>query len=58
MARWTRFALRFRWPILGVWPVILLAGLVIYKARNGSAGLRLKLERSIAADRGRLASRR
>jgi trehalose monomycolate/heme transporter len=26
VARWTRFALRFRWPILGVWLVVLLAG--------------------------------
>src|SRR6266542_1044928 len=88
MARWTRFVLRFRWPILAVWLVVLLAGglatskltpllsntftvpgtdserartilqehfgdrsdgefLVIYKIRNGSAGVRLKLERSI-----------
>src|SRR3954470_3112462 len=88
MARWTRVVLRFRWPILASWLVILLAGgiataklspllsntftvpgtdserartilqdhfgdrsdgefLVIYKLRNGSAGARLKLERSI-----------
>src|SRR6476619_5711296 len=88
MARWTRVVLRFRWPILGSWLLILLAGgiataklspllsntftvpgtdserartilqdhfgdrsdgefLVIYKLRNGSAGARLKLERSI-----------
>src|SRR6266540_2278217 len=26
MARWTRFVLRFRWPILAVWLVVLLAG--------------------------------
>src|SRR3989442_8021554 len=26
MARWTRFVLRFRWPILGFWLVVLLAG--------------------------------
>jgi uncharacterized membrane protein YdfJ with MMPL/SSD domain len=93
VARWTRFVLRFRWPILGVWLVVLLAGgyattkltpllsntftvpgtdserartilqehfgdrsdgefLIIYKIRNGTAGVRLKLERSIhrAAD--------
>src|SRR5947209_9574723 len=88
MARWTRFVLRFRWPILGFWLVVLLAGgfatsrltpllsntftvpgtdserartilqdhfgdrsdggfLIIYKIRNGTAGVRLKLERSI-----------
>src|SRR3954469_8658214 len=88
MARWTRVVLRFRWPILASWLVILLAGgiataklapllsntftvpgtdserartilqehfgdrsdgefLVIYKLRNGTAGARLKLERSI-----------
>jgi uncharacterized membrane protein YdfJ with MMPL/SSD domain len=88
MARWTRLVLRFRWPILAFWLVVLLAGgfayskltpllsntftvpgtdserartiledhfgdrsdgefLVIYKIRNGSAGVRLKLERSI-----------
>src|SRR6266513_173205 len=88
MAGWTRVVLRFRWPILAVWLVILLAGglataklspllsntftvpgtdserartilqdhfgdrsdgefLVIYKVRNGTAGGRLKLERSI-----------
>ena len=88
MARWTRLVLRFRWPILGVWLAVLLAGgaatskltpllsntftvpgtdserartilqqhfgdrsdgefLVIYKIRNGTAGVRLKLERSI-----------
>jgi RND superfamily putative drug exporter len=88
MARWTRFVLRFRWPILACWLGILLAGgvatakltpllsntftvpgtdserartilqdhfgdrsdgefLIIYKVRNGTAGARLKLERSI-----------
>jgi uncharacterized membrane protein YdfJ with MMPL/SSD domain len=88
VARWTRFVLRFRWPILGVWLVVLLAGgfattkltpllsntftvpgtdserartilqdhfgdrsdgefLIIYRIRNGTAGVRLKLERSI-----------
>src|SRR5919198_1376096 len=88
MARWTRFVLRFRWPILAGWLVVLLAGgfayskltpllsntftvpgtdserartilqdhfgdrsdgefLIIYKIRNGTAGVRLKLERSI-----------
>jgi RND superfamily putative drug exporter len=88
MAGWTRTVLRFRWPILGAWLVILLAGavataklppllsntftvpgtdserartilqdhfgdrsdgefLIIYKVRNGTAGTRLKLERSI-----------
>ena len=26
MARWTRLVLRFRWPILGVWLLVLLAG--------------------------------
>src|SRR3954471_15663357 len=26
MARWTRVVLRFRWPILAAWLVILLAG--------------------------------
>src|ERR671937_820360 len=90
MARWTRFVLRFRWPILAAWLVVLLAGgvatsrltpllsntftvpgtdserartilqdrfgdrsdgefLIIYKVRNGTAGVRLKLERSIRA---------
>jgi uncharacterized membrane protein YdfJ with MMPL/SSD domain len=88
MAGWTRLVLRFRWPILGFWLVVLLAGgfatskltpllsntftvpgtdsehvrdilqeqfgdrsdgefLVIFKIRNGTAGVRLKLERSI-----------
>jgi RND superfamily putative drug exporter len=88
MAGWTRTVLRFRWPILGAWLVILLAGavatvklppllsntftvpgtdserartilqdhfgdrsdgefLIIYRVRNGTAGTRLKLERSI-----------
>lgn len=28
MAGWTRTVLRFRWPILGAWLVILLAGAV------------------------------
>jgi uncharacterized membrane protein YdfJ with MMPL/SSD domain len=26
MARWTRVVLRFRWPILGFWLVVLLTG--------------------------------
>jgi uncharacterized membrane protein YdfJ with MMPL/SSD domain len=26
VARWTRFVLRFRWPILGFWLIVLLAG--------------------------------
>src|ERR671937_1157097 len=26
MERWTRFVLRFRWPILACWLVVLLAG--------------------------------
>jgi putative drug exporter of the RND superfamily len=97
MARWTRFVLRFRWPILAVWLVILLAGgvataklspllsntftvpgtdserartilkdhfgdrsdgefLVIYKVRNGTAGVRLKLERSIREAAGAVPS--
>jgi putative drug exporter of the RND superfamily len=88
MVGWTRAVLRFRWPILAVWLVILLLGaaatsklpallsntftvpgsdserartilqdrfgdrsdgefLIIYKVRNGTAGTRLKLERSI-----------
>jgi len=88
MARWTRFVLRFRWPVLAFWLVVLLAGgfatskltpllsntftvpgtdserartvlqehfgdrsdgefLIIYKVRNGTAGVHLKLERSI-----------
>jgi uncharacterized membrane protein YdfJ with MMPL/SSD domain len=88
MARWTRVVLRFRWPILGAWLLILLAGgvatakispllsntftvpgtdserartilqdhfgdrsdgefLIIFQVRNGTAGVRLKLERSI-----------
>jgi putative drug exporter of the RND superfamily len=88
MARWTRAVLRFRWPILAVWLLILLAGgvatakiapllsntftvpgtdserartilqerfgdrsdgefLIIFQVRNGTAGVRLKLERSI-----------
>src|SRR5919201_6327200 len=88
MARWTHLVLRFRWPILACWLVVLLAGgfayskltpllsntftvpgtdserartilqghfgdrsdgefLVIYKIRNGTAGVRLKLERRI-----------
>src|SRR6478672_10657581 len=88
MGRWTRVVLRFRWPILACWLVILLAGavattklppllsntftvpgtdserartilqhhfgdrsdgefLIIYRVRNGTAGVRLKLERSI-----------
>src|SRR5512133_2151404 len=93
MAGWTRAVLRFRWPILAVWLVILLAGgvatskltpllsntftvpgtdserartilqqhfgdrsdgefLIIYKIRNGTAGVRLKLERSIRQGAG------
>jgi RND superfamily putative drug exporter len=88
MVGWTRMVLRFRWPILAAWFVILLAGgiataklppllsntftvpgtdserartilqdhfgdrsdgefLVIYRVRNGTAGVRLKLDRSI-----------
>ena len=88
MARWTRLVLRLRWPILGFWLIVLLAGgyastrlspllqntftvpgtdserarhileqhfgdrsdgefLVIYRVRQGSAGLLPKLERSI-----------
>jgi RND superfamily putative drug exporter len=26
--RWTRFVLRHRWPVLGVWAVVLVAGFV------------------------------
>src|SRR5437588_11362801 len=26
MQRWTRFVLRFRWPVLALWLVVLLAG--------------------------------
>jgi uncharacterized membrane protein YdfJ with MMPL/SSD domain len=88
MARWTRFVLRFRWPILGFWLVVLLAGgyanaklspllsntftvpgtdserarsilqqhfgdrsdgefLIVFKIRDGTAGVSLALERSI-----------
>jgi uncharacterized membrane protein YdfJ with MMPL/SSD domain len=88
VAGWTRFALRFRWPILGFWFVVVLAGgfassklspllsntftvpgtdserareileqrfgdrsdgefLVIFRVREGTAGVRPKLERSI-----------
>jgi uncharacterized membrane protein YdfJ with MMPL/SSD domain len=88
VAGWTRFVLRFRWPVLGLWLIVLLAGgyastrlspllensftvpgtdserarnileqhfgdrsdgefLVIYKVRQRSPGLRLRLERSI-----------
>src|SRR5919201_416135 len=88
MARWTRFVLRFRWPILAAWLVVLLAGgvatakltpllsntftvpgtdsesartilqnhfgdrsdgefLIVYKIRNGHAGVRMQIERSI-----------
>src|SRR2546430_688326 len=88
MARWTRFVLRFRWPILGFWLVVLLAGgfatsrltpllsntftvpgtdserartilqqhfgdrsdgefLIVYRITNGTAGVRLRIERSI-----------
>src|SRR3954447_5307228 len=28
MERWTRFVLRHRWPVLGVWAVVLVAGFV------------------------------
>jgi uncharacterized membrane protein YdfJ with MMPL/SSD domain len=98
VARWTHFVLRFRWPILGFWVAVLLAGgyatakltpllsntftvpgtdserartilqhqfgdrsdgefLVIYKLRSRTAGIRLKLERSIrTAATGRAAS--
>jgi RND superfamily putative drug exporter len=88
MVGWTRAVLRFRWPILAAWLVLLLLGvvatsklpallsntftvpgsdserartilqdhfgdrsdgefLVIYRVRNGTAGVGLKLERSI-----------
>ena len=88
MAGWTRFVLRFRWPILALWLVVLVAGgvatgkltpllsntftvpgtdserartilqdrfgdrsdgefLIIYRIRNGTAGVSLKLEQSI-----------
>ena len=88
MASWTRVVLRFRWPILGLWLVVLLAGgyassklspllsntftvpgtdserarqilqqhfgdrsdgefLVVYKMRDGTAGVTLRLERSL-----------
>src|ERR671936_2417029 len=88
MARWTRVVLRFRWPVLGVWLVVLLVGiyatskltpllsntftvpgtdserarsilqkhfgdrsdgefLIVYRIREGSAGVRLRIERSI-----------
>jgi uncharacterized membrane protein YdfJ with MMPL/SSD domain len=88
VASWTRVVLRFRWPILGLWLVVLLAGgyasskvspllsntftvpgtdserarhilqeqfgdrsdgefLVVYKLRNGAAGVRPKLEPSL-----------
>jgi len=88
VAGWTRFVLRFRWPVLGFWLIVLLAGgyastrlspllensftvpgtdserarhileehfgdrsdgefLVIYKVRQGSPELGLRLERSI-----------
>ena len=88
MARWTRVVLRFRWPILGFWLVVLLAGgyanaklspllsntftvpgtdserarsilqehfgdrsdgefLIVFKIREGTAGVSLELERSI-----------
>src|SRR5947209_8167316 len=88
MARWTRFVLRFRWPILGFWLVVLLAGgfatsrltpllsntftvpgtdserartilqqhfgdrsdgefLIVYRIRDGSAGVRLRIEQSL-----------
>jgi uncharacterized membrane protein YdfJ with MMPL/SSD domain len=88
VASWTRFVLRFRWPILGLWLVVLLAGgyasskvspllsntftvpgtdserarqilqqhfgdrsdgefLVVYKIREGTPGVTLRLERSL-----------
>src|SRR6266852_6905892 len=88
MAGWTRLVLRFRWPILGFWLVVLLAGgfatarltpllsntftvpgtdserartilqrhfgdrsdgefLIVYRIVNGTAGVRLRIERSI-----------
>jgi RND superfamily putative drug exporter len=88
VARWTRLVLRLRWPILGVWLVVLLAGglatskltpllsntftvpgtdserartilqdhfgdrsdgefLIIYKIRQGTAGVTSRLEQSI-----------
>jgi putative drug exporter of the RND superfamily len=88
VARWTRWVLRYRWPILGLWLVVLLSGgvatskltpllsntftvpgsdserartilqrhfgdrsdgefLVIYKIREGTAGVTLRIERSI-----------
>jgi uncharacterized membrane protein YdfJ with MMPL/SSD domain len=88
VASWTRVVLRFRWPILGLWLVVLLAGgyassklspllsntftvpgtdserarqilqqhfgdrsdgefLVVYKIREGTAGVTLRLERSL-----------
>ena len=54
MAAWTRFVLRFRWPILAFWFVVLLAW-GVYKIRNGTAGARLKLERSIREVAARIA---
>jgi putative drug exporter of the RND superfamily len=88
VASWTRFVVRFRWPILGLWLVVLLAGgyasskvspllsntftvpgtdserarqilqqhfgdrsdgefLVVYRVREGTAGVTLRLERSL-----------
>jgi RND superfamily putative drug exporter len=88
VAAWTRLVLRFRWPILACWLVVLLAGgyatakltpllsntftvpgtdserarsilqqhfgdrsdgefLIVYKIRNGTAGVRLRIERSL-----------
>jgi RND superfamily putative drug exporter len=88
VARWTRLVLRFRWPILAFWLIVLLAGgyatskltpllqntftvpgtdserareilqkhfgdrsdgefLIVFKIRDGTAGVRLKLEHSI-----------
>src|SRR5439155_23932738 len=88
MARWTRFVLRFRWPILAFWLIVLLAGglatskltpllsntftvpgtdserarsilqqhfgdrsdgefLIVYRIRDGSAGVRLRIEQSL-----------
>ena len=90
MARWTRFVLRFRWPIVCFWLAVILVGgfaasklspllsntftvpgtdserartilqrhfgdrsdgefLVVYKIRDGRAGVLLQLERSIRA---------
>jgi RND superfamily putative drug exporter len=88
VAAWTRFVLRYRWPILGFWIAVILAGgfassklspllsntftvpgtdservrttlqerfgdrsdgefLIVYKVRDGAAGVRPRLEQSI-----------